>query len=93
MDTSKPSIYETTDAPTRQEQTKVAKMVAVLPRIEAARARGWRWHDLLDYARDLLGEPNLHPGHLKTLVYTARRRVAAAAAPKAAASPATPSHK
>ena len=87
MDTQKPIDYATTDAPTRHTQTKVAKMVAALPRLEAARARGWRWRDLLDYARDLIGEPNLHPQHVETLVRTARRRTAAPPAKPAPLAP------
>lgn len=90
METQKPVNYETTDAPARYTQTKVAKMVAVLPRLEAARARGWPWRELVDYARELLDEPNLNPAHLKTLVSTARRRLAAPPAKPAPVAPAAP---
>jgi len=87
MDTQKPIDYETTDATARYAQTKIAKMVAVLPRIEAARARGWHWRDLLEYARGLLDEPTFNQKDLTSLVYAARRRVAAPPAKPAPLAP------
>lgn len=73
-----PTDPDKTPSP-RLTQSRIAKAVHALPRLEAAHANGWRWAEILPFARELLQEPELSQPGLRDLLHAARRRVAAQA--------------
>lgn len=52
------------------------KLKEALPALEQALHNGWRWGEIVELAREILGEPNLSVGALKNIRYRYKRLLA-----------------
>lgn len=62
--------------PPGSPQARREKLKQALPVLEKAHENGWRWSDILDMAREMLGEPNLTLRALINLRYRYRLSLA-----------------
>ncbi|TSE18494.1 hypothetical protein Talka_02137 [Tepidimonas alkaliphilus] len=70
----KRDLYATVRPGSRQARRE--KLKEALPVLEQALQNGWRWGDIVELAREMLGEPSLSIGAIKNIRYRYKRLLA-----------------
>ena len=70
----KRDLYATVRPGSRQARRE--KLKEALPALEQALQNGWRWGDIIELAREMLGEPGLSIGAIKNIRYRYKRLLA-----------------